>query len=120
MLKAIIEELNELKPCYNLESFNIHSAILNTSFFCVDIKEKETIGRFSHKTLFVYIYCPIEAYFILENLKKEVIKKLNKKRFSKKETNGNFWVEYTNETFSKIDKTIGKRCACLEFRIPVV
>ena len=120
MLKAIIEELSKLKPCYSLDNFDAKTALLDTFFFVVDFGEKEELGRFSHKPLFIYIYAPPQSFYILKELKKEVGRRLHKKKFAKKESEGYFWVEYVKEAFSKMDKTLGKRCVCMEFRVPAV
>lgn len=120
MLKAIIEELSKIAPCYSLESFNVDKAIITPLFFVVDISETETIGRFSHKTLFVYMYAPLSAHYLTMVEKKEIIKHLHKKRLSKKEEEGDFWIEYKRASFSKVDKTVNKRCVCMEFFIPAL
>lgn len=120
MLKAIIEELAKIKPCYSLESFNATEAVLTPCFFVVDIEEKQQVGRFSHHPLFVYVYAPSEAFGILRELKKEAINVLHKHKFEKKESEGFFFVEYVKEVFMKMDKTLNKRCICLEFRLPAI
>lgn len=120
MIKAIVEELNKIVPSYNLESFKSENAFLIPSFVCVDIGEKEAIGRFSHQTLFVYLYAPIDSYQLIFNLKNQIEKALHKKKLAKKKSEGYFWIEYNKLIFSKIDKTLSKRCVCLEFKIPAV
>ena len=120
MLKAIIEELAKIKPCYSLDSFNATEAVLTPCFFVVDIEEKQQVGRFSHQPLFVYVYAPSEAFGILRELKKEAINVLHKHKLMRKEENSFFWIEYVKEVFIKMDATIDKRCVCLEFRIPSI
>ena len=120
MLKAIIKELSKMSSCYSLESFNATEAVLTPCFFVVDIGEKENVGRFSHHPLFVYVYAPCEAFGILRELKKKAINVLHKHKFEKKENEGFFFVEYVKEVFMKMDKTLNKRCICLEFRLPAI
>lgn len=120
MLKAIIEELSKVYPCYSMESFDAKSATLENFFFVVDFGVKQDFGRFSHKALFVYIYSPRQSFYMLKELKKDVWRRLHKKKFAKKEEEGNFWVEFIKEAFSKLDKTLNKRCTCMEFRVPAV
>ncbi|MGP1414686.1 MAG: hypothetical protein ACTTJ6_01950 [Treponema sp.] len=119
MLKAIIEKLNKIEPCYTLESFEAGEGLLNNFFFVVDLEEKE-LSRFNNTPLFIYIYAPIQAYSMLKNLKNKVFKLFHKKRIAKKEGYGFFWIEYDKEVFSHVDKILNKRCMCLEFRIPTV
>ena len=120
MLKAIIEELNKVRPCYSLETFKAQNAILDNFFIVVDIGEKEMVGRFGHYALFVYIYTPRESFYILKGLEREVWEHLHTKTLAKKDSEGNFWITFIKEVFKKVDRTINKQCACLEFRIPTV
>lgn len=119
MLKAIIEELEKIKPCYSLDTFNAKVSFLESFFFVVDFGEKEGAGRFSHMPMFVYIYAPPQV-FILRELKEEVARTLHKKKFEKKDSKGFFWVEFVRVVFSRIDKPLGKQCLCMEFRVPAI
>ena len=59
-------------------------------------------------------------YIKIRELKKKAINVLHKHKFEKKENEGFFFVEYVKEVFMKMDKTLNKRCICLEFRIPSI
>ena len=120
MLKSIIEKLNTIAPCYSLETFNIDVALLNPIFLCVEIDEKETIGRSSFIPLSIYLFFPLDAQVIQTKTKNAIIKMLHKRKLKKKESEGFFWIEFERATSSHVEKTVKKRYIHLFFRIPAV
>ena len=120
MLKSIIEKLSTIAPCCSLETFNIDVALLNPIFLCVEIDEKETIGRSSFIPLSIYLFFPLDAQVIQTKTKNAIIKMVHKRKLKKKESEGFFWIEFERATSSHVDKTVRKRYIHLFFRIPAV